>query len=178
MGSFALVEVGFIGRVVGVRVPLDFNVSLDGCATGVTQPSLTGLPLVIPRFTEEGPAMTTTRREVLLFAPACVFVWVSSSCPSPQTREDFVINTAKCVLTHQVHSRSHCILSGSVPGCNLPQEAILANAKAPRANPRLGRCVPSAIDRDLFRGLGNCRHLASRRRGNVEASGLPPVGVG
>ena len=55
MGSFALFEVGFIGRVVGVRVPLDFNVSLDGCATGVTQPSLTGLPLVITRFTEEGP---------------------------------------------------------------------------------------------------------------------------
>jgi hypothetical protein len=39
MGSFALLEVGFIGRVVGVRVPFDFNVSLDGCATGVAQPN-------------------------------------------------------------------------------------------------------------------------------------------
>jgi Protein of unknown function (DUF2750) len=32
MGSFALFEVGFIDRVVGVRVTFDFNVSLDGCA--------------------------------------------------------------------------------------------------------------------------------------------------
>ena len=30
MGSFALFEVDFIGRVVGVRVTFDFNVSLDG----------------------------------------------------------------------------------------------------------------------------------------------------
>ena len=55
MGSFALFEVGFIGRVVGVRVTFDFNVSLDGCATGVAQPNLAWLPLVITRFTEEGP---------------------------------------------------------------------------------------------------------------------------
>jgi hypothetical protein len=54
MGSFALFEVGFIGRVVGVRVTFDFDVSLDGCATGVAQPNLAWLPLVIPRFTEEG----------------------------------------------------------------------------------------------------------------------------
>ena len=69
MGSFTLFEVGFIGRVVGVRVTFDFNVSLDGCATGVAakldQPSL-----VIARFTEEGPVTTTTQRKVLLFAPA------------------------------------------------------------------------------------------------------------
>src|ERR1700730_7074418 len=49
MGSFALFEVGFIGRLVGVRVTLDFNVSLDGCATGVAQPNLAWLPLVITR---------------------------------------------------------------------------------------------------------------------------------
>src|SRR5438445_9458658 len=80
MGSFALFEVGFIGRVVGVRVAFDFNVPLDGCATGVPQPNLTWLSLVITRFTEEAPATTTTRRKVLLFAPACVLVRVSSSC--------------------------------------------------------------------------------------------------
>ena len=34
MGSFALFELGFTGRVVGVHVTFDFNVSLDGCATG------------------------------------------------------------------------------------------------------------------------------------------------
>ena len=83
MGSFAFLEVGFIGRVVGVRVTFDFNVSLDGCATGVPQPNLDGLPLVITRFTEEAPVTTTTRRTVLLFAPACVLVRMSSSCPSP-----------------------------------------------------------------------------------------------
>jgi hypothetical protein len=83
MGSFASLEVGFIGRVVGVRVTFDSKVSLDGCATGVPQPNLDGLPLVITRFTEEAPVTTTTRRKVLLFAPACVLVRMSSSCPSP-----------------------------------------------------------------------------------------------
>ena len=83
MGFFALLEVGFIGRVVGVRVPFDFNVSLDGRTTGVAQPNLTGLPLVITRFTEEGPVMTTMQRKVLLLAPARVLVRVSSSSPSP-----------------------------------------------------------------------------------------------
>jgi hypothetical protein len=102
MGSFALFEVGLKGRVVGVRVSFDFNVSLDGGATGVAQPDLAWLPLVITRFTEEGPVTTTMRRKVLLFAPACVLVRVSSSCPSPQTREDFVINANECALTHHV----------------------------------------------------------------------------
>ena len=83
MGSFAFLEVGFIGRVVGVRVTFDFDVSPDGCATGMAQPNLDGLPLVITRFTEEAPVTTTTRRKVLLFAPAGVLVRVSSSCPSP-----------------------------------------------------------------------------------------------
>jgi hypothetical protein len=40
MVSFALFEVGFIGRVVGVRVTFDFNVSLDECATRAPQPNL------------------------------------------------------------------------------------------------------------------------------------------
>ena len=102
MGSFALFEVGFIGRVVGVRVTFDFDVSLDGCATGVAQPNLAWLPLVITRFTEEGPVTTTMRRKVLLFAPARVLVRMSSSCPSPQTREDFVINADERALTHHM----------------------------------------------------------------------------
>ena len=58
--------------------------------------------LVIARFTEEGPVTTTMRRKVLLFAPACVLVRVSSSCPSPQTREDFVINANERALTDHV----------------------------------------------------------------------------
>ena len=102
MGSFALFEVNFIRRVIGVRVTLDFKVSPDGCATGVAQPNLAWLPLVITRFTEEGPVTTTMRHKILLFAPACVLVRVSSSCPSPQTREDFVINASERALTHHV----------------------------------------------------------------------------
>ena len=43
MASFALFEVGFIGTVVGVRVTFDFDMSFDGCATGVPQPNLTWL---------------------------------------------------------------------------------------------------------------------------------------
>jgi hypothetical protein len=101
-GSFALLEVGFVGRVVGVRITFDFNVSLDGCATGVAQPNLAWLALVITRFTEEGPVTTTMRHKIPLFAPACVLVRVSSSCPSPQTREDFVIRASKRALTHDV----------------------------------------------------------------------------
>jgi hypothetical protein len=83
MGSFALFEVDFIGGVVGVRGTLDFNVSLDGGATGVVQPNLTELPLVIPRFAEEGPVTTTMQRKILLFAPACGLVRVPASCPLP-----------------------------------------------------------------------------------------------
>src|SRR6266478_5445699 len=102
MGFFAFFEVGLIGRVVGVRVSFDFNVSLDGGATGVPQPNLNGLALVITRFTEEGPVTTTTRRKVLLFAPACVLVRVSSSCPLPQTGEEVVIHAGKRACTHHV----------------------------------------------------------------------------
>ena len=102
MGLFASFEVSLIGRVVGVRVSLDFNVSLDGGAAGGPQPNPTGLALVITRFTEEGPVTTTTRRKVLLFAPACVLVRVSSSCPLPQTREDMVIYAGKRACTHHM----------------------------------------------------------------------------
>ena len=95
MGFFAFFEVGLVGRVVGVRVSFDFNVSLDGGATGGPQPNLSGLALVITRLTEEGPVTTTMRRKVLLFAPACVLVRVSSSCPLPQTGEEVVIHAGK-----------------------------------------------------------------------------------
>ena len=100
MGCFACFEVSLIGRVVGVRVSFDFNVSLDGGATGGPQPNPDRLALVITRFTEEGPVTSTTRRKVLLFAPACVLVRVSSSCPLPQTRKDVVIHAGKtCVYS-------------------------------------------------------------------------------
>ena len=83
MSCFALLEVGCIDGIVGVRVTFDFNVSLDGCATGMPQPERAWLSMVITRFTEEGPVTTTALRKVLLFAPAGVLIRVSSSCPSP-----------------------------------------------------------------------------------------------
>ena len=45
MSCFAFFEVGLKGRVVGVRVSFDFNVSLDGCATGGPQPNWNRLAL-------------------------------------------------------------------------------------------------------------------------------------
>ena len=71
MSFFAFFEVGLKGRVVGVRVRFDFNVSLDGYATGGPQPNLNRLALVIARFTEEGPVTTTTRRKVSVCASVC-----------------------------------------------------------------------------------------------------------
>ena len=83
LSPFALLEVGLAGGVVGVRGTLDFNVSLDGGATGVVQPNLTGLPLVVTRVAEEGPVTTTMQRKILLFAPACGLVRVPASGPLP-----------------------------------------------------------------------------------------------
>ena len=57
---FAFLEVGFIGRIVGVGFAFDFNVSFNGRAHGAVQPNLTGLPLVVAGFTEEGPVTTLT----------------------------------------------------------------------------------------------------------------------
>ena len=68
MDSFAFFEVGFIGRVVGVRVTFDFNVSLDGRATGVPQPNLAWLPLVIAGFTPRcGAKYFCLHQRVFLF---------------------------------------------------------------------------------------------------------------
>jgi hypothetical protein len=77
MGCFALFEVSLKGGVVGVRVTFDFNVSLDGCATGMAQPNWTGLPLVIarfnaeacrkrpqPTFSDQDPALLSLRRRI------------------------------------------------------------------------------------------------------------------
>ena len=53
-------------------------------------------------FTEEGPILTVMLCEVLLFAPACGLSWMPSSCPPPETREDFMIHTCKCGFIHGV----------------------------------------------------------------------------
>ena len=58
MVRFAFFEVGFIGRIVRVGFAFDFNVSFNGRAYGAVQPNLTGLPLVVACFPEEGPVTT------------------------------------------------------------------------------------------------------------------------
>ena len=145
MGFFAFFEVGVIGRVVGVRVSFDFNVSLDGCATGVAQPNLNGLALVITRFTEEGPVTTTTRRKVLLFAPACVLVRVSSSCPLPQTGEDVVIHAGKRACTHHVS-----MIVGPTPDGGVEFTDQIGGRHAPRSSD----CLPDAAQEGVNVLLG------------------------
>jgi hypothetical protein len=53
--TFPLFEIGFIRRVVRVGFAFYLNVAFGGCATGVVQPSLAWLPLVIISFPEETP---------------------------------------------------------------------------------------------------------------------------
>src|SRR5260370_11967351 len=118
-----------------VRVTFDFNVSLDGCATGVAQPNLAWLSLVITRFTEEGPVTTTMRRKILLFAPACVLVRVSSSCPSPQTGEDFVINARERAFTHHVP-----MIVDPAPDFGVEYTDQIGGRHAPRSSD----CLPDA----------------------------------
>ena len=129
MGRFALFEVGSRGRIVRVRVPFHFNVSLNGCAAGGPQPNLNGLALVIPLFAEEGPVTTTARRKVLLFAPACVLVRVSSSCPLPQTRENVVIHASERPCTHHVP-----MIVGPTPNFGVEYTDQIGGRHAPRSS--------------------------------------------
>ena len=67
--TFPLFEIGFIRGVVRVGFAFDFNVSFNGCATSVVQPSLAWLPLVIISFPEETPVASTIVPIVFLFEP-------------------------------------------------------------------------------------------------------------
>ena len=53
--TFPLFEIGFIRRVVRVGFAFYLNVSFGKCVTGVVQPSLAWLPVVIILFPEETP---------------------------------------------------------------------------------------------------------------------------
>jgi hypothetical protein len=141
MGFFAFFEVSLKGRVVGVRVSFDFNVSLDGCATGVPQPNLNGLALVITLFTEEGPVATTTRRKVLLFAPACVLVRVSSSCPLPQTREDVEVHASERACTHHVP-----MIVGPTPNFGVEFTDQIGGRHAPRSSDYLPDAAQESLN--------------------------------
>jgi hypothetical protein len=83
MSFFAFFEVGFIGGVVGIRISLYLDMSLDGRATGAKEPDLAWLSVVVPDFAEEGPILTAVQCKVFLFAPASGLSWVPSSCPPP-----------------------------------------------------------------------------------------------
>ena len=58
--------------------------------------------LVVTRFPEEGPVVSSVLLKVFLFEPAGRFVRVSSSGPLPQTNEDGVVNAEKDAFTHHV----------------------------------------------------------------------------
>src|SRR5689334_1750554 len=80
---FALLEVGFRGRVVRVGFAFDFDVSFNGRARGAIQPDLAWLSLVVAGLTEEGPIPALIQPEILLFEPVRAFFRVSSASPPP-----------------------------------------------------------------------------------------------
>src|ERR1700737_3771848 len=102
MGPSAVCEVGFIDGIIRVGFGFDFNVSCNGCAGGGKQPHFLRFPLLIACFPKEGPVPPPVERKVFRFGPTEVFVWVSSSRPSPQTREDGCIDAAKGTLADHV----------------------------------------------------------------------------
>src|ERR1700724_2311677 len=88
--------------VTRVSFALDLDVSFDGSALGVVQPDFIWPSFVIADFTEEGPVTIPAPVKVFRFEPARAFVWVPSSCPLPQTREDVEIHVSKRVFAHHV----------------------------------------------------------------------------
>jgi len=67
--TFPFFEIGFTRRIVRVSFAFDFYVSFDGGTTGVVQPSLAGLPIVIISFPEETPVVSPIALIVFLFKP-------------------------------------------------------------------------------------------------------------
>jgi hypothetical protein len=90
--TFPIFEIGFVCRVVRVGFAFDFNVSFNGCATGVVQPSLAWLPLVIMSFPEETPIASPIAPIVFLFEPGRGLFRVPSPCSPPQIMEDRIIS--------------------------------------------------------------------------------------
>jgi hypothetical protein len=102
VSPFAFFEVGFIGWIVRVGFAFYLDVSFDGSALGVVQPDFSWPSFVIAGFTEEGPVTIPTPVKVFRFEPARGLVWVPSSCPLPQTREDGAIHASKRAFAHHV----------------------------------------------------------------------------
>jgi hypothetical protein len=102
VSPLAFFEVGLIGWIVRVRFAFNLDVSLDGSALGVVQPDLSRPSFVIAGFIEEGPVTISAPVTVFRLEPAWAFVRVSSSCSSPQTREEGVINAFERAFAHHV----------------------------------------------------------------------------
>ena len=102
MIRFALFEVGFICGIVGVRVAFDLDMSTDGSVTGRQEPYFEWPLLVIVHFAGEDPISSPALFKIFLFDPVRVLLGVSSSGPSPEPREDFVIRAIERAFTHDM----------------------------------------------------------------------------
>src|SRR5450755_2314413 len=92
MVSFAFLEVGFIGGIVRVSGTLDLDVPLNGRATGEQYSHFVRLALVVTRFPEEGPVVSSMLLKVFPLEPAGRFFRMPSPGPLPQTNEDGVVD--------------------------------------------------------------------------------------
>ena len=99
---FALFEVRFTGRIVGIRVASDLDMSAYRSVIGQSQPHFVRLPLVIAQFSDEAPVSISVLLKVFLFDPAQRLVSVPSPGPSPEAREDFVIHAVERARTHDM----------------------------------------------------------------------------
>jgi len=66
---FAFFDVGFRGRIIRVGFAFDFNVSLNGYATGEQQPQLLPLPFFITGLPEEDLIPVLMPLKISLFKP-------------------------------------------------------------------------------------------------------------
>jgi len=91
MRTFPIFEIGFVRGIVRVGFALHFNVSFNGGALCAVQPHLARLSLVIA-FPEETPVVSPIALIVFLSEPGRGLLRMPSSCPSPKTVEDRMIN--------------------------------------------------------------------------------------
>ena len=103
MSLLALFEVGLTGRVIGVRVASNLDMSFDGSPTSEQKPIFMRLSLavVIP-VADKGPTSALILFKVFRFDPAQGLVWMPPSCPFPYTREDVVIHAIERLFTRRV----------------------------------------------------------------------------
>ena len=133
--TFPIFEVGFIFWVVRVGFALYFNVSFDGCVTGVVQPSFARLSLAITSFPEEAPVASAIALIVFLFEPSRGLFRVPSPCPAPQSLEDRIVHVREGTFANYVP-----MIVG--PTANLWVE-LIDQIGGRHANPGFDRCSDS-----------------------------------